>query len=278
MTRATTASTSRVAASRCGSSSAPSTCSESRFLAARRQVRRLDPGECHWQLDWLMRMQVPLAIRCPGWLSTVCMALGGHRCRAGRTRTPPNEYCIGPRPPRLCIWPPLPQRALGCSARLSPDTRNDCWRRPAPRTTRPGAIPDLIAPDDHARFGGGPYADDELEDDFYWAAAELWLATNEEVYCQEVLSSTQHSADAFDPAGFDFDRVTVQVGSISRWLAATSLTTIGWSTVCDRARTDYWSCSAGSPGVSRTRPLRVGTGAPTAGSSITSWYSQWRSW
>ena len=30
--------------------------------------------------------------------------------------------------------------------------------------------PRLIAPDDHAKFGGGPYSDDRLEDDFYWAA------------------------------------------------------------------------------------------------------------
>jgi endoglucanase len=30
-----------------------------------------------------------------------------------------------------------------------------------------------MAPDDHAKFGGGPYPDDWLDDDFYWAAAEL---------------------------------------------------------------------------------------------------------
>jgi endoglucanase len=68
--------------------------------------------------------------------------------------------------------------------------------------------PHLLAPDDHARFGGGPYADDEFDDDFYWAAVELWLTTDEEFYRQELLASAQHTADAFDPAGFDFDRVT----------------------------------------------------------------------
>jgi endoglucanase len=66
----------------------------------------------------------------------------------------------------------------------------------------------LIAPDDHARFGGGPYPDDRLEDDYYWAAAELWLTTGEDLYRQQVVSSDQHAADAFDPSGFDFDRVT----------------------------------------------------------------------
>ena len=60
MTRATTASTSQAAASRCGSSSAPSTCSrraDSSPLG--RKFADLIRSECRWQLDWLMRMQVP---------------------------------------------------------------------------------------------------------------------------------------------------------------------------------------------------------------------------
>jgi len=39
--------------------------------------------------------------------------------------------------------------------------------------------PRLYAPDDEGRYGGGPYSDDSVDDDFYWAAAELWLATSE---------------------------------------------------------------------------------------------------
>ena len=94
----------------------------------------------------------------------------------------------------------------------------------AARTAYEAALrhPRLIAPDDHAQFGGGPYADDELEDDFYWAAAELWLATGEDLYRQEVLSSAQHAADAFDPAGFDFDRVTAP-GRLDLALAGSDL-------------------------------------------------------
>jgi endoglucanase len=68
--------------------------------------------------------------------------------------------------------------------------------------------PTLIAPDDHAKFGGGPYADNRLEDDWYWAAAELWLATGRDRYLAHVVSSPEHAADAFELAGFDFDRVT----------------------------------------------------------------------
>jgi hypothetical protein len=54
----------------------------------------------------------------------------------------------------------------------------------------------------------GPYPDDWTDDDAYWAAAELWLATGAQLHRRDVLSSPQHAADAFDRAGFDFHRVT----------------------------------------------------------------------
>jgi len=65
----------------------------------------------------------------------------------------------------------------------------------------------LIAPDDEGRFGGGPYGDDRLDDDFYWAAAELWLATGERPFLAELMACADHTGDVFDLAGFDFDRV-----------------------------------------------------------------------
>jgi endoglucanase len=56
----------------------------------------------------------------------------------------------------------------------------------------------LIAPDDLGRFGGGPYGDPDVRDDFFWAAAELWLAGGGDV--------PDFGAD-FPLDGFDFDRV-----------------------------------------------------------------------
>jgi hypothetical protein len=97
-------------------------------------------SECRWQLDWLVRMQVPAGDPLSG--------LAFHRVHGTQ-------------------WSPMP---------------------------------------------GWPHEDPtervlQLEDDFYWAAVELWLTTDEEFYRQEVLLSAQHAADAFDLAGFDFDRV-----------------------------------------------------------------------
>ena len=67
--------------------------------------------------------------------------------------------------------------------------------------------PILVAPDDEGRFGGGPYGDPDPSDDFYWAAAELWLATGEQRFLDDVVGSPWHRRLVFDDGGFDFDRV-----------------------------------------------------------------------
>jgi endoglucanase len=52
--------------------------------------------------------------------------------------------------------------------------------------------PGLLAPDD-ARDGGGPYNDDYVDDDFYWAAAELYLTTGRAVYGADLSRSAHHT-------------------------------------------------------------------------------------
>src|SRR4029079_13331480 len=55
---------------------------------------------------------------------------------------------------------------------------------------------------------GGPYGDDDVEDDLYWAAAELWLGTGEPADRERVLGAREHAADPFDADGFDVDHVS----------------------------------------------------------------------
>jgi len=64
-----------------------------------------------------------------------------------------------------------------------------------------------LAPDDHGAHGGGSYGDDDLSDDFFWAAAELWLTTGDPVYRVAVEASPHHSGETFPIDGFDYDRV-----------------------------------------------------------------------
>ena len=165
-------------------------------------------AECRWQLDWLMRMQVPAGDPLSG--------LAFHRIHG--TQWSPMPGWAHEDPSERVLHRPSTSATLHLAAVAAKGARLFRVTEPgyagtlleAARTAYDAARrhPHLLAPDDHARFGGGPYADDELQDDFYWAAVELWLTTDQEFYRQEVSSSAQHTADAFDLAGFDFDRVT----------------------------------------------------------------------
>jgi endoglucanase len=55
--------------------------------------------------------------------------------------------------------------------------------------------------------GGGTYDDVNLGDEFYWAAAELYLTTGERGYRDAVLSSPLHTADVFSQDGFSWQSV-----------------------------------------------------------------------
>lgn len=61
--------------------------------------------------------------------------------------------------------------------------------------------PELYAPAEAGNNGGGPYDDDEVGDEFYWASAELYLTTGEDEFKDFLLSSPFHTAHVFYPEG-----------------------------------------------------------------------------
>jgi endoglucanase len=67
--------------------------------------------------------------------------------------------------------------------------------------------PALYAPAADGASGGGPYDDDNVIDEFYWAAVELYLTTGEAAFGSAVRSNPLHEADVFDVDGFDWGHV-----------------------------------------------------------------------
>lgn len=53
--------------------------------------------------------------------------------------------------------------------------------------------------------GGGPYDDDDVADEFYWAAAELYLTTGDAEYLEFLQESPVADANSFPVAGFSWD-------------------------------------------------------------------------
>jgi endoglucanase len=73
------------------------------------------------------------------------------------------------------------------------------------------ANPALYAPAPNGALdpnpGSGPYDDSNVTDEFYWAAAELYLTTGARSYRNDVLRSPENSADVFSAGGFDWGHV-----------------------------------------------------------------------
>jgi endoglucanase len=69
------------------------------------------------------------------------------------------------------------------------------------------ANPPLYAPVADGNSGGGPYDDADVTDEFYWAAAELFITTGERQFKDAVLSSPLHAANVFSLNGFDWGHV-----------------------------------------------------------------------
>jgi endoglucanase len=157
--------------------------------------------ECRWQLDWLLRMQVPDGAPLAG--------MAFHRVHG--TDWSPVPGWAHEDPTERVLHRPSTPATLQLSAAAAHGSRYFAAADPsyatrlltAARTAYDSAArhPLLTAPDDHARHGGGPYDDEDPTDDWYWAAAELWLATGERAYLDDLVASPLHTAAVFTPAG-----------------------------------------------------------------------------
>jgi endoglucanase len=82
--------------------------------------------------------------------------------------------------------------------------------------------------------GGGAYSDNNVTDEFYWAAAELFVTTGEQTYRQAVLGSELHGdTDAvFPPGGFAWAS-TAALGALSLATVPNDLTATELASVRD---------------------------------------------
>ena len=139
----------------------------------------------------------PTATRTRDWLSIAYTAAPGNPRRSGRTSMRPPGCCTGPPPAPRSPWPRWPRRPPGSSPSLTRLRHNPAQRR-HPRLPAAHHQPRLVAPDDQGRFGGDPYFDDDLDDDFYWVAAESGWPPARNPTFQDLRESALHQAEVFD--------------------------------------------------------------------------------
>ena len=169
------------------------------LAAYERQPRPALLEEARWQVDWLVRMQVPpgrphagLAYHRVHGEDWTPLPMWPHLDRSRRVLHPPSTAAglhlaaAAAHAARVLAGRPAAPGpgATGAPGPDGPDGPDADRYLRAARVAYDAALrePDLLAPDDAGAHGGGPYDDADLADDFFWAATELWLTTGEDRY------------------------------------------------------------------------------------------------
>jgi len=162
--------------------------------------------EARWELEFLLAMQVPADKPLAGMVH--------HKLHDAAWTALPMDPANDPQPREL--HRPSTAATLNLAAAAAQGAR--LYGRfdrafaerllSAARRAWDAALqnPILFAPGADGT-GGGSYADSDVSDEFYWAAAELYITTSEQPYLDALLASPQHTAPIFELGGFSWARV-----------------------------------------------------------------------
>lgn len=167
--------------------------------------------EVRWELEWMMKMQVPAGVEYAG--------MANHKMAdvdwTGLPMLPADD------PMERVLFRPSTAATLNLAAAAAQGARLFAEEDPefadellaSARTAYDAAeqTPELYAPEADPALdpnpGSGPYNDDDATDEFYWAAAELFLTTGEQGYRDAVLDSPHHTSDIFTGTSHDWGHV-----------------------------------------------------------------------
>ncbi|GAA2592558.1 cellulase [Dactylosporangium fulvum] len=162
--------------------------------------------EARWALEFLLRMQIPAGMPFAG--------MAHHKVHDDKWTDLPCAPHADPQ--RRELHPPSTAATLNLAAVAAQAARlydrfdnafaDGCLAAARTAWTAAQAHPAMFAsPEDSS--GGGPYDDDNVDDEFYWAAAELFLTTGEDTYLDALRVSPYRTGDAFGTSGFDWKYV-----------------------------------------------------------------------
>ncbi|MEU1271562.1 glycoside hydrolase family 9 protein [Streptomyces sp. NPDC005799] len=161
--------------------------------------------EARWELEFLLKMQVPDGRPLAG--------MAHHKVHdeqwTGLPLLPSDD------PQKRELHPPSTQATLNLAATAAQAARlyrpyDRAFAAKALTAARRAWTAALAHPAMYASAsdgtGGGTYDDTNATDEFYWAAAELYLTTGEKQFADYVRTSPVNTADIFGPTGFDWGR------------------------------------------------------------------------
>jgi endoglucanase len=167
--------------------------------------------EARWELTWMLKMQVPANTTVTGLTPYAGMAFLKVQDDSwtGLPLAPANDPKVRElhRPSTAATLNLAAVAAQGARVFAPYDKAFSRRLLSAARTayTAAKAHPAVYSPEADGNSGGGAYADGNVIDEFYWAAAELYITTGKAEYRTDLLASPQHTADVFSVNGFSWN-------------------------------------------------------------------------
>ncbi|MGW4819076.1 glycoside hydrolase family 9 protein [Streptomyces sp. NPDC004227] len=164
--------------------------------------------EARWELEFLLKMQVPAGQPLAGMAHSKIH----DEQWTGLPLLPSQD------PQKRELHRPTTQATLNLAATAAQAARlyepyDRAFAAKALRAARTAWTAALahpaVHPDPDDGIGGGAYPDDNATDEFYWAAAELYLTTGERQFADHVTESPLHTADIFGSVSFDWAATAV---------------------------------------------------------------------
>ncbi|KAK5130357.1 hypothetical protein LTR08_002197 [Meristemomyces frigidus] len=174
--------------------------------------------EARWEVEFLLKMQVP-ANSAPQLFNGSMIDMSGmahHKMHDNQWTPLPTDPSQDPkrrelhRPSTAATLNLAAAGAMAARTFSSFDAYFSSRCISAARTAYAAAKrhPAILAPATDWDLGGGAYSDEDVSDEFYWAAAEMYITTGSAEYLADLTSNPYHTANvttAFSiPSGFSW--------------------------------------------------------------------------
>ncbi|MBP2437049.1 glycoside hydrolase family 9 protein [Microbacterium amylolyticum] len=173
--------------------------------------------EARWQLEWMMKMQVPAtADMYPGMVHHKIADLNWTGLPLMPADDPQERYLHRPSTAATLNFAAVAAQGSRLWESYDPTFAAELLAAGKVAWEAAHETPDLYAPapNHNPSAGSGPYDDDKAEDEFYWAAAEMFLTTGDSEFRDYVLASDYNTADIWSAGGFNWFE-TAALGRIS---------------------------------------------------------------
>lgn len=161
-------------------------------------------AEAKWELDFLMRMQVPEGQKYAGLVHHKIHGIEWNGLPLWPHKDPVPRALHRPSTAATLNLAATTAQAARLFKPYDPAYAEKLLQVAKRSYAAARKTPDLYAPSSNGQYGGGDYPDNDVLDEFYWAESELFISTGEQVYLERLKASKYWASGVFRSSGMDW--------------------------------------------------------------------------